>query len=90
MELGEMVISTAGRDTNKYFVVIKIIDKNHIKIADGETRKIDNPKLKNIRHVRKTGYINDELSIWLNEGKRVRNEDLRSIINKYINKEGAE
>ena len=90
MELGEMVISTAGRDTNKYFVVIKNIDKNHIKIADGETRKIDNPKLKSIKHVRKTGYINDELSIWLNEGKRVRNEDLRSIINKYINKEGAE
>ncbi len=90
MKLGEMVISTAGRDFNKYFVVISIIDKNHIEIADGELRKIDSPKLKNIKHVRKTGYINDELSIWLTEGKRVRNEDLRSIINKYINKEEAE
>ncbi len=90
MELGEMVISTAGRDAGRYFVVISIIGDKYIEIADGDLRKIENPKRKNINHVKKTGYIYDELSIWLKEGKRVRNHDLKSIINKYLKNEEAE
>lgn len=87
MKLGEMVISRAGRDADRYFIVVSVLNDKYIKIADGDLRKIEDPKLKNIKHVRSTGYINDELSIWLSEGKRVKNEDLRGIIDDYINQE---
>jgi len=87
VKLGEMVISRAGRDADRYFIVVSVLNDKYIKIADGDLRKIEDPKLKNIKHVRSTGYINDELSIWLSEGKRVKNEDLRGIIDDYINQE---
>jgi len=87
MKLGEMVISRAGRDVDRYFVIVSVVNNKYVEIADGDLRKIEDPKLKNKKHVYFTGYVNDELSIWLTEGKRVKNEDLRGIINNYINKE---
>ena len=87
-ELGEIVISTAGRDKGKYYLVVDIVDNKNIKLADGDSRKISQEKKKNIKHIKKTGYVAEELSQWLKEAKRVRNEDLKSIISDYAkNKE---
>ena len=83
IELGEIVSSTAGRDEGRYFVVIDIVNQNYVKIADGDLRKIENPKLKNIKHLNTTGEIVEELSIWLHNKKRVRDEDLKKVVRDY-------
>ncbi len=89
MKPGEIVISTAGRDTGRYFIVISVVNNRYILVADGDIRRIDDPKLKNAKHVKSTGYIIEELSIWLAEGRRIRNEDLRGFILDYQKNEEA-
>ncbi len=44
MEVGRVVFSKAGRDAGHYFVVVAVLDKDHVAIANGCQRKVDNPK----------------------------------------------
>ncbi|HKL76626.1 MAG TPA: hypothetical protein VJ881_11230 [Halanaerobiales bacterium] len=82
-KLGEIVKSKAGRDKDSYYLVNKIIDAKYIEVVDGNKRKIKNPKKKNIKHLEKTGYIAEELKVWLENGKRVRNEDIKLVIKDF-------
>lgn len=82
-KLGEIVISTAGRDQDKYYIVVDILDERYIELVDGDTRKLDNSKKKNIKHIDRTGYVAEELSHWLEDGKRIRNEDLKRVVRDY-------
>ena len=54
MEIGTVVISSAGHDGGGWFVVAGA-DGGLVYIADGKERKLISPKKKNIRHVRATG-----------------------------------
>ena len=51
MKLGEIVLSVAGRDAGKHFAVVEIVDDNHVRIADGDLRRIKTAKLKKIKHL---------------------------------------
>lgn len=51
MEVGRVVFSKAGRDAGHYFVVVAVLDKDHVAIANGCQRKVDNPKKKKIKHL---------------------------------------
>ena len=44
MEVGRVVFSRAGRDQGHYFVVVAVLDEDHVAIANGCQRKVDNPK----------------------------------------------
>ena len=44
--LGDVVCSTAGRDAQRYFVIVEIIDEQYVRIADGALRKLSSPKKK--------------------------------------------
>ena len=52
MEIGDIVISLAGHDTGKPFIVVAKINENFVLIADGKSRGVENPKLKRKRHLR--------------------------------------
>lgn len=82
-KLGDLVISTAGRDKGKFYLVVKIDNKDYIQVSDGDKKRIESPKRKNIKHVRQVGYHFKEISIWLSEGKRIRNEDIKMVIKDY-------
>ncbi len=47
-KLGQMVIATAGRDENKKFLITCIINDQYVYISDGDTRKLEGPKRKNL------------------------------------------
>ena len=49
MEIGDIVISLAGHDTGKPFVVVAEAGEKFVLIADGMSRGMDNPKLKRKR-----------------------------------------
>ena len=55
---GMVVISSAGHDSDNWFVVTGA-DERYIYIADGKERKLTSPKRKNPRHIRKTGISVD-------------------------------
>jgi len=52
MEVGQVVVSTAGHDRGRTFVVVGVVDETTVLIADGRTRTMDRPKKKKIRHLR--------------------------------------
>jgi len=53
IEPGRVVISLAGRDEGRRFVVIEA-DEGYAMIADGDLRKVDRPKKKKRKHLRAT------------------------------------
>ena len=81
--LGELVISKSGRDIGKCYIIVGIEGKNYVTVADGDIRRVEHPKRKNIKHLNFTGDIIEELSIWLESKKRIRNEDLKKFIKDY-------
>ena len=46
-EIGNIVISTMGRDKGLYFIVVGV-EKNYVYLVDGSVRKIDKPKKKKV------------------------------------------
>ena len=86
---GEIVCSTAGRDSGNYYIVSKVLSPKYLLVVDGKYKKINNPKKKNIKHIESTGIVHEEFSIWLTEGKRLRNEDIQYVLKNYRKKEEA-
>ncbi|MGN0793314.1 MAG: hypothetical protein ACI4MG_02445 [Aristaeellaceae bacterium] len=52
MEPGRVVLSTQGRDAGRYFIVLQVMDEQFVLMADGQSRKIANPKKKKVKHLR--------------------------------------
>lgn len=50
---GEIVNAINGKDKDKLFIVLDIRE-NFVLIADGKSRKLEKPKLKNKKHLQKT------------------------------------
>lgn len=84
MNVGDIVKSLSGRDENGYFLVISVVD-GYAVVADGKTRKINNPKRKNLKHV-ETVMENalPEIVERINRGEPVGNEVLRKAIRDKI------
>lgn len=55
METGDIVVSLAGHDSGKAFVVTSVVSDGFVLIADGKTRKTESPKLKRTKHLRVVG-----------------------------------
>lgn len=49
-EIGDVVISTAGRDCGQVFLVFDVKD-DFVYVVNGKLRKISSPKKKNIKHI---------------------------------------
>lgn len=49
--VGDLVVSTAGHDMGQFYVIIDIIDKNYVALADGKNKPITSPKKKKIKHI---------------------------------------
>lgn len=86
MELGEIVYSKAGRDKKSYYVIVEIVGEGFVKIADGRVRKISNPKLKNVKHVKKIGVVLERIKAKLEKGTKVFNPELYSALREYNEK----
>ena len=84
---GDIVLSKAGRDKNKYFIVMEIVDENFVMIADGDIRKVDNPKRKKCKHLENTGNKSGFIQDKLGEGVRVTNPDLKKELASYNEKD---
>ena len=49
---GDVVCSQAGHDRGRLFVVMETVDEQYVRIADGDTRKIEKTKLKKRKHLK--------------------------------------
>ncbi|GGB49365.1 RNA-binding protein [Virgibacillus dakarensis] len=84
-QMGQVVRIAQGREAGQYAVVIKMVDERYVLLADGEKRKYDRPKKKNLHHIEVMDYISPEVQNSLLETGRVTNGKLRFAIAKFVN-----
>ncbi|RKD22682.1 hypothetical protein BEP19_10525 [Ammoniphilus oxalaticus] len=82
--IGQIVLNLKGREEGKYAIVIKQLDDRFVLIADGDKRKFDRPKKKNILHLKFLDYISEEVRQSLLQSGRVTNSKLRYAMNKFL------
>lgn len=85
LKIGQVVRSKNGRDTGKIFLILEILDNEHVLIADGKRRTLEKPKKKKVKHL----YIyNDILDVVTSKktGKYQFNDSfIRTILEPYNN-----
>ena len=72
----DIIESLAGRDKGKYFYVIDV-EENFVLIADGKGRKLENPKRKKLKHVRRVTRTETRVAAKILNGDKVLNSELR-------------
>lgn len=87
-QIGQFVKVLRGKDEESLAVVIAIIDERFVLIADGDKRKFDSPKKKNVLHLQLQPAISQEVTNSLQESGRVTNAKLRYVIQKFAHAKG--
>lgn len=82
--VGQVVCISKGRDTGQFAIVIQHIDDRFVFIADGNKRKFDRPKKKNIQHLHCYDYVSPEVQSSILETGRVTNGKLRWALGKFL------
>ena len=72
----DIILSLAGRDKGKLFYVIET-EENYVLIADGKGRKLENPKRKKLKHVRRVSRTETRVALKIRNGDKVLNSELR-------------
>lgn len=80
--IGQVVSSKAGRDKDRLFFVVDIIDDQYVSIADGDLRKIEKSKKKKIKHLSKCNNVNETIKEKLENGEKVDNIYLKRELDK--------
>ena len=76
IHISDVVVSTAGRDTGKWFYVIAE-EQNFLFLANGKDRTLDKPKRKKRKHVQKVLRSETRVAEKLRRGDKVLNGELR-------------
>lgn len=92
---GDIVISKAGRDKGRHFIIIERADENHVFIADGDIRRVEKPKKKKLKHlqiVKKLSSNESEIQTIkdkINKSQEVTNAEIRKCL-RHFNDDSAE
>jgi large subunit ribosomal protein L14e len=86
--IGQIVKILRGKDRDGYAIVIGIVDDRFVLIADGDKRRFDEPKKKNLLHLEFSQTVSTEVSDSMRETGRVTNAKLRFALQKYIERKG--
>lgn len=84
LKSGLTVISGAGRDKGRAFVVLCELDSNFVMVCNGSSRTLDRPKKKRRRHLIPTRHempdMNEKFA-----GKTLRDQDIRTFLERLGN-----
>ena len=72
VQLGSVVLSRAGHNNGRYFVVVGQADDEHVLIADGRLRKVESPKKKKLKHLTPKPACMSEIQIKLRQGGKLK------------------
>jgi|SRR5690606_7549824 len=84
-KIGQVVKITRGRDYGKFAIVISLEDR-YAYIVDGDKRKFDKPKKKNLLHLQPQDEIASEVVESLLESGRVTNGKLRFALSRFMDR----
>lgn len=85
LQVGQLVYSTAGRDKGQLYVVVGINTKDsRVLLANGKSRKISNPKPKNLKHIKETDIISKDIQERILKDKKPSNADIKNFIEQNM------
>ena len=76
INISDVVVSTAGRDSGEWFYVIAE-DQDFLFLANGKDRPLDKPKRKKRKHVQKVLRSETRVAAKILSGDKVLNGELR-------------
>ena len=82
VELGSIVISKAGRDRGRAFVVVGEVDDDFVMVANGDLRKMDRQKKKRRKHLKPTGRVVEAVAERLAAGQPIEDHELRDWLSE--------
>jgi len=82
LSLGQIVKSKSGRDKGWVFFIVSIVDENHVVVADGDYRRIENPKKKKIKHLQPYNRVSETIANKLKNGLKIENIELQRELEK--------
>ena len=83
LQIGDIVISTMGRDKNSYFIVVEI-EENYVYLVDGSIRKIDRPKKKKIKHIELTSFHEENIASKVINKHKITNQDIKKALRAIL------
>lgn len=87
-QIADLVVSVSGRDKNRIFMVVGILETGYVLIADGALRKLENPKKKKIKHLCSSPYqASERILTKISEGKKLTNAELRKMLRALVDAE---
>ncbi|MCD5405307.1 MAG: KOW domain-containing RNA-binding protein [Desulfotomaculum sp.] len=85
LQVGQLVYSTAGSDKGQLYVVVGINTKDsRVLLANGKSRKISNPKPKNLKHIKETDIISKDIQERILKDKKPSNADIKNFIEQNM------
>ncbi len=88
--VGRVVYSKTGRDSGKPFLIVRVVNDRYVIISDGDIRKIENPKMKNVNHIKLTNLQADEVIDYLNKGEIPDNHIIKRNLKRLLEKGESE
>ncbi|ASW44421.1 LSU ribosomal protein L14E [Clostridium isatidis] len=59
--IGKVVLSKAGRDKDHLYVVIDVLNDKYVLLSNGNTKTVQMPKRKSLKHLRVLNNVDDEI-----------------------------
>lgn len=85
IKVGDIVLSKQGRDKGKLFFVIELAGEEYVLLADGNYRRVDNPKKKKLKHISHFSSAETRVSEKLKNGEQLVDAQLRKAIRQLEN-----
>ncbi|RAP73266.1 KOW domain-containing RNA-binding protein [Paenibacillus montanisoli] len=87
-EIGRVVKVLRGKDEGSYAVIVQVLDDRFVLVADGDKRRFDQSKKKNVLHLLMQPVVSHEVADSMRETGRVTNAKLRYAIQKAVQGKG--
>ena len=78
--LGRVVLSLAGRDKGRAFLITGTADEKHVLLVDGVTRKLAKPKKKKLMHLKAEKAVAENVAAKLRDGTGLNDADARKAL----------
>ena len=79
---GSIILSRAGRDKGRYFVVMRV-EENFCLLVDGDLRKIDKMKRKKIKHIKWARSDSEFIAGKIAAGTKPTNSEVRRALAEF-------
>ncbi len=84
---GQVVKSRAGRDRGQLYIVVDYdTSSDYLFLADGENRRVEEPKRKNPRHLSRSKIVIKEI-LSSKEAGRVNNQEVKESLHQVRGKD---